>query len=70
MAVRSDDGRVHERHRAVFAEMTPNDYGRRWMCESVNSVVKRISGSTLRSRKQNTMFAEAALKVASYAVKV
>jgi hypothetical protein len=70
VTVRSKDGRVRGRHRAVFAEMRPRDYGRRWMCESVNSAIKRISGSTLRSRKQNTMFAEAALKVVAYAVKV
>jgi hypothetical protein len=40
------------------------------LCESVNSAIKRMTGSTLRSRKQNTLFAEAALKVVAYAVKV
>jgi len=40
------------------------------MCESVNSAIKRTTGSTLRSRKQNTLFAEAAFKVAAYAIKV
>jgi hypothetical protein len=29
-----------------------------------------VTGDRLRSRKQNTLFAEAALKVAAYAVKV
>ncbi|MCC6971610.1 MAG: transposase [Phycisphaerales bacterium] len=70
VTVRSKDGRVHGRHRAVFAEMSPRAYGRRWMCESVNSAIKRMTGSTLRSRKQNTMFAEAAFKVLAYAAKV
>ncbi len=55
---------------AVREALRPADYGQRWMCESVNSAIKRISGSTLRSRKRNTLFAEAALKVVAYAVKV
>jgi Transposase DDE domain len=67
--VRSAHGRVSGLHRNLF--QTPvRGYGRRWMCESVNSGIKRTSGSTLRSRKQNTLFAEAALKVAAYAIKV
>ncbi|MFN7020827.1 MAG: hypothetical protein ACK4WH_05815 [Phycisphaerales bacterium] len=40
------------------------------LCESVNSAIKRTCGSTLRSRKPTTLFAEAALKVAAYALKV
>lgn len=67
--VRSADGSVSGFYRQVF--QTPvNEYGRRWFCETVNSAVKRISGATLRSRKENTLFAEAALKVAAYAIKV
>lgn len=67
--VRSADGRVNGVYRNLF--QTPvTEYGRRWMCESVNSAIKRTTGSTLRSRKQSTLFAEAALKVAAYAVKV
>jgi hypothetical protein len=68
--VMSNDGHVHGLYRKAFSEMRPNEYGRRWMCESVNSGIKRTSGSTLRSHKQNTLFAEAALKVAAYAIKV
>lgn len=44
-------------------------YGRRWMRERMNSAIKRTTGSSLRSRKQSTLFAEAALKVAAYAVR-
>lgn len=67
--VRSADGRVSGVYRNLF--QTPvTEYGRRWMCESVNSAIKRTTGSTLRSRKPNTLFAEAALKVAAYAVRV
>lgn len=40
------------------------------MCENVNSAVKRIRGSTLRNHKENRQFAEAALKVAAYTIKV
>lgn len=67
--VRRADGQVNGLYRNVF--QTPvREYGRRWMCESVNSAIKRTSGSTLRSHKQNTLFAEAAFKVAAYAIKV
>jgi hypothetical protein len=68
--VRSADGHVNGFYRRAFADMRPHEYGRRWMCESVNSGIKRTSGSTLRSRKENTLFAEAAFKVAAYAIKV
>lgn len=67
--VRSAGGHVNGFYRHAF-QVAIKEYGRRWMCESVNSAIKRISGSTLRSRKQNTLFAEAALKVAAYAIKV
>lgn len=68
--VRSASGRVTGVHRRAFADMKPDDYGQRWMCESVNSAFKRTSGSTLRSRLDHTIFTEAALKVAAYAIKV
>lgn len=68
--VRSASGRVTGVHRRAFADMRPIAYGQRWMCESVNSALKRISGSMLRSRLDGTIFAEAALKVAAYAIKV
>jgi Transposase DDE domain len=67
--VKSADGRVNGLYRNTF-QISVKGYGRRWMCESVNSGIKRTSGSTLRSVKQNTLFAEAALKVAAYAIKV
>jgi hypothetical protein len=67
--IKTDDGTVKGLYRPVFVER-PREYGRRWACESVNSAIKRTSGGTLRSRKQNTLFAEAALKVAAYAIKV
>ncbi|MFN0133023.1 MAG: hypothetical protein ACKVW3_10935 [Phycisphaerales bacterium] len=67
--VKSDDGHVGGFYRHAF-QAPVIECGERWMCESVNSAVKRISGDTLRSRKENTLFSEAALKVAAYAVKV
>lgn len=67
--VKSADGRVSGFYRHAF--QTPvHEYGRRWMCESANSGIKRVNGATLRSRKQSTMFAEAALRVVAYAIKV
>lgn len=68
--IRSKDGRVNGLYRRAFSEMRPREYGRRWMCESVNIAIKRMTGSTLRSRKENTLFAEAAFKVLAYAAKV
>jgi hypothetical protein len=67
--VMSADGHVNGVYRNMFQHPVV-EYGRRWMCESVNSGIKRTSGSTLRSVKNNTLFAEAALKVAAYAIKV
>lgn len=68
--IKSHDGRVGGFYRKAFSEMRPREYGRRWMCESVNSAIKRMTGDRLRSRKQNTLFAEAAFKVLAYAAKV
>ena len=54
----------------MFAELKPRDDGRRWMCESVNNAIKRVSESTRRSRKQNTLFAEAGFELVAYAIGV
>lgn len=67
--VRSADGHVNGLYRNLFQHPV-DEYGRRWMCETVNSGVKRVSGDALRSRNQNTLFAEAGLKVTAYAIKV
>jgi hypothetical protein len=65
--VRRADGTVTGLHRAMFIT-PPRQYGRRWASETVNSAFKRVCGGVLRSRKVGTLFAEAALKVAAYAV--
>jgi hypothetical protein len=70
VTIKSAGGRVGGVYRNAFAQIKPVEYGQRWMCESVNSGVKRVSGDSLRSRKQNTLFAEAAFKVVAYAVNV
>ena len=67
--VKSADGHVSGLYRNMF-QVRANEYGTRWMSESVNSGIKRTSGDSLRSRKENTLFAEGAFKVAAYAVKV
>ena len=67
--VRSADGLVGGLYRNAC--QTPVDeYGRRWMCESVNSIIRHLSGSALGSLIHNTLFAEATLKGAAYAIKV
>lgn len=40
------------------------------MCKGVNNAIKRVSGSTRRSRKQNTLFAEAGFELVACAVGV
>lgn len=67
-AVKSADGRVGGFYRQAFVQPVA-EYGRRWTVETVNSAFKRVTGSVLRSRKQNTLFTEAALKVVAYAIK-
>lgn len=68
--VRSPDGSVSGLYRRAFADMRPAGYNRWWVCERVNSAIKRISGPSLRGRCETTLFNEAALKVAAYAIKV
>jgi hypothetical protein len=63
------DGHINGLYRHTF-QIPGKEYGQRWMCEIVIGGTNRTSGRTLRSRKENTLFAEAALKVAAYAIKV
>lgn len=65
--VKRRDGTVTGLHRAMFIT-PPKLYGRRWASETVNSAFKRVCGGVLRARKTTTLFTEAALKVAAYAV--
>lgn len=64
------DGHVVWGYRAAFAEMSPRDCRQCWRRESVNSAIKRTSGSTVRSREEKPLFAEAALMIAGYVIKV
>lgn len=70
VTIKSDDGSVGGLYRNAFSEMKPREYGQRWTCKSANSAIKRMTGATLRSRKENTLFTEAALKVAAYTINV
>lgn len=65
--VKRRDGTASGLHRAMFVE-SPRQYGRRWASETVHSAFKRVCGGVLRARKTATLFAEAALKFAAYAV--
>jgi len=67
--VKSADGSVRGVYRNLF-QADVKEYGRRWSCETVNSGIKRTTGAVLRSRKQATLFTEAALKVAAYAIRL
>lgn len=67
--MRGGTGRVSGFYRSTFSEVNVESYGRRWACETVNSAFKRVSGSALRARLERTLFTEAALVVAAYAIK-
>ena len=67
--VKSADGRVSGLFRNTL-QVPVKEHGRRWIHESVNSGIKRTSGSTLRRLKQITLFSEGTLKVVAYAIKV
>lgn len=66
--VKSADGHVKGLYRGAFVNAAAG-YGCRAASESVKSGIKRTSGSTLRSRKENTLFTEATFSVLTYAIK-
>lgn len=47
----------------------PARYGRRWTVESLFSAIKRTCGSALTSRSEQMLKTEAALRVATYAIR-
>jgi len=47
----------------------PRRYSKRWHAESFMSGLKRTTGSALTGRKDNTLDAEAALRVLAYSVR-
>ncbi|MCG3136314.1 MAG: hypothetical protein HJJLKODD_00141 [Phycisphaerae bacterium] len=67
-AVHRDDGNVGGRYRSQMTQL-PRRYGMRWHVESFFSGLKRTMGSTLNARQDQTLFAEAALKVLTYALR-
>lgn len=66
--VRRRDGKVGGRYRSRMRRK-PKGYGKRWHAESFMSGLKRTTGSALTSRKDNTLDAEAALRVLAYSVR-
>jgi hypothetical protein len=55
-----------ERQEQVLAARLDGIYGQRWKCETVNSVIKRKLGDTIRSKKKSLKRREPALKALVY----
>lgn len=66
--IRTRDGRIGTKYRARMTRL-PKAYGRRWHAETFMSGLKRSTGSTLMSRKSNTLQVEAALRVLAYTIR-
>jgi hypothetical protein len=69
--IHRSDGLAGGKYRS---QMTPrrlryNKYGSRWTVESFMSALKRTTGSALTSRNEPSLFAEAKLRVLTYAIR-
>lgn len=58
--------RYHELEERVAAARLAGVFGQRWKCETVNSVIKRKMGDTIRARKPTHQRRESALKALAY----
>jgi len=70
-AVHRADGTAGGKYRSQMTErrLKYNKYGRRWLVESFMSGLKRTTGSALTSRSEGALFAEAKLRVLTYAIR-
>lgn len=68
-SVTRKDGTIGGVYRPKMAEL-PKSYGKRWHIESFMSGLKRTTGSALNARIPKAMFAEAALRVITYALRL
>jgi hypothetical protein len=66
--MRRKDGTLGGRYRSRMGRK-PKGYGKRWHAESFMSGLKRTTGSALTSRKDNTLDAEASLRVLAYSIR-
>ena len=66
--IRTKDGTIRTKWRSLMRQL-PVIYGRRWHAESFMSGFKRTMLSTLSSRKESTLLAEASIKVLAYAIR-
>lgn len=66
---RTKDGTIRTEHRARCAKYRPMGAGKRWHVEAFFSAIKRVCGSTLRSRTNRSLLNEAGLKVLAYAIR-
>jgi len=62
------DGSIKTKWRSKMRTL-PSSYGRRWHVESFFSAMKRTTGSSLSSRRVNTLLAEASMKVLAYTLR-
>lgn len=69
--VRHTEGQLHGFYRSQMSDrwLKRIGYGLRWHVESFMSGMKRTMGSTLTSRTERGLFAEATLKVLTYALR-
>jgi hypothetical protein len=66
--VKRKDGGIGGHFRSRMGTV-PKAYGKRWHAESFMSGLKRTTGSALTARKDNTLDAEASLRVLAYSVR-
>ena len=66
--IRTADGSIETPYRRMMHPL-PKDYGRRSGIESYMSGLKRSCGGSLTTRKQGTMFTEAAMRVLAYTIR-
>jgi len=62
LVVKRKDGGIGGHYR-LWMRRKPKGYGKRWHAEALMSGLKRTTGSVLTSRKDNTLDAEASLRV-------
>lgn len=66
--VKRKDGGIG-RHYRSRRRRKPKGYGKRWLVEAFMSGLKRTTGSALTNRKDNTLDAEASLRVLAYSIR-
>jgi Transposase DDE domain/Transposase domain (DUF772) len=66
--IKRKDGGIGGKYRSRMRRK-PKGYGKRWHAEAFMSGLKRTTGSALTARKDNTLDAEASLRVLAYSIR-